>query len=197
MLPMGDQAAFGVVEKMFSEIDRVLKLGGRYICISLLQPHILEHFVHWFSNLVIIQSIWSTTTTLLLFYSYFSSKTQRTKFLFDSFKRTWICNQVIIVELGLAGTHLEVSRGGGEQRGRREMEVSRVRSRRNKVQENEQHDFGNLLENLQQWVVSVRCCWDYTFRHRIGRGVGVKLQKVRQLGAHIDLKSPSCYLWQW
>ena len=56
MLPMGDQAAFGVVEKMFSEIDRVLKLGGRYICISLLQPHILEHFVRWFFNLVIILS---------------------------------------------------------------------------------------------------------------------------------------------
>jgi ubiquinone/menaquinone biosynthesis C-methylase UbiE len=49
---MGDASAFSVVEKMFSEIDRVLKVGGRYICISLLQPHILEHLVPWFANLV-------------------------------------------------------------------------------------------------------------------------------------------------
>ena len=36
------------VYRLFSEIERVLKLGGRYICISLLQPHILNHFVTWF-----------------------------------------------------------------------------------------------------------------------------------------------------
>lgn len=38
-----------IVEKMFGEIDRVLKFGGRYIVITLLQPHILEHvskYVH-------------------------------------------------------------------------------------------------------------------------------------------------------
>ena len=32
-----------MVDKMFSEINRVLKFGGRYIVITLLQPHILEH----------------------------------------------------------------------------------------------------------------------------------------------------------
>ena len=32
-----------IVDKMFGEIDRVLKIGGRYIVITLLQPHILEH----------------------------------------------------------------------------------------------------------------------------------------------------------
>lgn len=38
------------VEKMFSEICRVLRLGGRYICVSLLQEHILSHLVRWFSG---------------------------------------------------------------------------------------------------------------------------------------------------
>ncbi|KAL4223238.1 Methyltransferase-like protein 13 [Mactra antiquata] len=40
----------GDVEKMFSEIDRVLKLMGRYVCISLLQEHILHKIVHFFSE---------------------------------------------------------------------------------------------------------------------------------------------------
>lgn len=52
MLPAGDASAVGVVEKMFSEIDRVLKVGGRYVCISLLQPHILQLLVQSFSELV-------------------------------------------------------------------------------------------------------------------------------------------------
>jgi ubiquinone/menaquinone biosynthesis C-methylase UbiE len=52
MLPAGDASAVGVVDKMFSEIDRVLKFGGRYVCISLLQPHILQHLVNSYSNLV-------------------------------------------------------------------------------------------------------------------------------------------------
>ena len=38
------------VEAMFSEIGRVLKLGGRYLCVSLLQEHILKHIVTWFSS---------------------------------------------------------------------------------------------------------------------------------------------------
>ena len=38
------------VEAMFNEIGRVLKLGGRYLCVSLLQEHILKHIVTWFSS---------------------------------------------------------------------------------------------------------------------------------------------------
>ena len=34
----------------YKEIDRVLRVGGRYICISLLQPHILDHLVRWFGE---------------------------------------------------------------------------------------------------------------------------------------------------
>nr|SVE80634.1 EOG090X02SD [Daphnia magna] len=38
-------------EKMFKEIDRVLKVGGRYVCISLLQEHILQCLISYFHNL--------------------------------------------------------------------------------------------------------------------------------------------------
>jgi ubiquinone/menaquinone biosynthesis C-methylase UbiE len=38
------------VEQMFNEIDRVLKLMGRYICISLLQQHILDKVIQFFSD---------------------------------------------------------------------------------------------------------------------------------------------------
>lgn len=37
--------------KMFQEIDRVLKFGGRYICVSLLQEHILKCFLSHFHQL--------------------------------------------------------------------------------------------------------------------------------------------------
>jgi len=36
---------------MFEEIDKVLKIGGRYICISLLQDHILQCLMSHFHNL--------------------------------------------------------------------------------------------------------------------------------------------------
>ncbi|XP_052790204.1 eEF1A lysine and N-terminal methyltransferase-like [Mya arenaria] len=38
------------IDQMFSEIDRVIKLMGRYICISLLQEHILRKIVRYFSE---------------------------------------------------------------------------------------------------------------------------------------------------
>jgi len=40
----------GMVEKMWEEISRVLRVGGRYLCVSLLQPHILSSMVTWFSS---------------------------------------------------------------------------------------------------------------------------------------------------
>ena len=39
------------VEKMFSEIGRVLKQGGRYVCISLLQEHILNEVMKFFPEM--------------------------------------------------------------------------------------------------------------------------------------------------
>ena len=38
------------VEKMFTEISRVLRLGGRYICISLLQEHIINKVLQYFTE---------------------------------------------------------------------------------------------------------------------------------------------------
>ena len=48
MMPDESPEVVANVYKLFSEIERVLRLGGRYICISLLQPHILNHLVEWF-----------------------------------------------------------------------------------------------------------------------------------------------------
>ena len=38
-----------MVSRMWEEVARVLRIGGRYICVSLLQPHILSSAVSWFS----------------------------------------------------------------------------------------------------------------------------------------------------
>lgn len=38
------------VEKMFDEIARVLKVAGRYICITLAQDHILEKLLSYFGS---------------------------------------------------------------------------------------------------------------------------------------------------
>lgn len=37
-------------ELMFNELQRVLKYGGRYICISLLQEHIIRKMLSWFPS---------------------------------------------------------------------------------------------------------------------------------------------------
>jgi ubiquinone/menaquinone biosynthesis C-methylase UbiE len=50
MMPDDSVEVVANVSRMFSEVDRVLRLGGRYICISLLQPHILNHLVDWFTD---------------------------------------------------------------------------------------------------------------------------------------------------
>ncbi|KAJ8300922.1 hypothetical protein KUTeg_022441 [Tegillarca granosa] len=39
------------IDKMFGEICRVLKLGGRYICISLLQEHIMTKMLHYYPEI--------------------------------------------------------------------------------------------------------------------------------------------------
>ena len=37
------------VNRMWTQVARVLRIGGRYVCVSLLQPHILASIVKWFS----------------------------------------------------------------------------------------------------------------------------------------------------
>ena len=36
------------IDKYFQEISRVLRMGGRYLCISLLQEHILKYVIEYF-----------------------------------------------------------------------------------------------------------------------------------------------------
>ncbi|XP_067001304.2 eEF1A lysine and N-terminal methyltransferase homolog [Anabrus simplex] len=38
------------IDKLFSEIDRVLRVGGRYVCVSLLQDHILLKLLEYFQE---------------------------------------------------------------------------------------------------------------------------------------------------
>ncbi|GAB0099541.1 methyltransferase-like protein 13 [Sergentomyia squamirostris] len=50
LMPDNTPETMEIVRKYWSEIGRVLRLGGRYICISLLQQHILEAVVEHFSG---------------------------------------------------------------------------------------------------------------------------------------------------
>lgn len=48
LMPNNEQETVQQINKMFDEISRTLKTGGRYICISLLQEHILRHLLEYF-----------------------------------------------------------------------------------------------------------------------------------------------------
>jgi len=43
-----DEPTAQMVEEMFTELGRVLRVGGRYVCVSLLQGHILRRLLDWF-----------------------------------------------------------------------------------------------------------------------------------------------------
>lgn len=43
-----EEATLGRVQRMFSEIGRVLQFGGRYLCVSLAQAHVLKAAVEYF-----------------------------------------------------------------------------------------------------------------------------------------------------
>lgn len=45
-----DDVTKGKVDAMFDEIKRVLKVAGRYVCITLAQDHILEKLLNFFGN---------------------------------------------------------------------------------------------------------------------------------------------------
>jgi len=38
------------IDKMLDEVGRVLRVGGRFVCISLAQEHIASHIVDSFAN---------------------------------------------------------------------------------------------------------------------------------------------------
>ncbi|KAK7084434.1 Methyltransferase-like protein 13, partial [Halocaridina rubra] len=39
-----------LIDKYFTELSRVLRVGGRYVCVSLLQEHIIAYVVSWFTQ---------------------------------------------------------------------------------------------------------------------------------------------------
>ncbi|KAM6124184.1 eEF1A lysine and N-terminal methyltransferase [Pterocles gutturalis] len=45
-----EEATLAKVDKMFVEISRVLQVGGRYLCVSLAQAHVLKKAVEFFSQ---------------------------------------------------------------------------------------------------------------------------------------------------
>ena len=48
-----EDSTMAKVEQMWAEIGRVLSIGGRYICVSLAQDHILKTVVEYFSKKLI------------------------------------------------------------------------------------------------------------------------------------------------
>ncbi|OAD58257.1 Methyltransferase-like protein 13, partial [Eufriesea mexicana] len=50
LMPDTKEGTISVINKYFKEITRVLRNGGRYICISLLQEHILKQLLFYFPN---------------------------------------------------------------------------------------------------------------------------------------------------
>lgn len=50
LMPDGSEESNACIDKFFSEISRVLKVGGRYVCISLLQEHILKKLLDYFPH---------------------------------------------------------------------------------------------------------------------------------------------------
>lgn len=45
-----EEATLAKVDQMFAEISRVLQVGGRYLCVSLAQAHVLKKAVEYFSQ---------------------------------------------------------------------------------------------------------------------------------------------------
>lgn len=50
LMPDDNEETKTKVNQYFKEIQRVLKMGGRYICISLLQEHILRYLLEYFTS---------------------------------------------------------------------------------------------------------------------------------------------------
>lgn len=48
LMPDDDPQTVATIDKYFDEISRVLRIGGRYVCVSLLQEHILRKVIDYF-----------------------------------------------------------------------------------------------------------------------------------------------------
>uniref|UniRef100_H2YI45 eEF1A lysine and N-terminal methyltransferase n=1 Tax=Ciona savignyi TaxID=51511 RepID=H2YI45_CIOSA len=61
---MSDDSCDVTIDSMFAEIDRVLRTGGRYICITLAQDHVIRKILEYFppnNYLVRIHKVWTST----------------------------------------------------------------------------------------------------------------------------------------
>ncbi|XP_045510777.1 eEF1A lysine and N-terminal methyltransferase homolog [Colias croceus] len=50
LMPDSEESTIATIDKYFKEVKRVLKLGGRFVCISLLQSHILSKLLEVFGD---------------------------------------------------------------------------------------------------------------------------------------------------
>ncbi len=50
LLPDSSPAVMAVVDAMLAEISRVLRVGGRYMCVTLAQPHVVAKVLDYFSD---------------------------------------------------------------------------------------------------------------------------------------------------
>ncbi len=51
VMPDEADTTVATVDRMFSEIDRILRVGGRYICVSLAQDHIIRKVFKYFCEM--------------------------------------------------------------------------------------------------------------------------------------------------
>ena len=71
-----DESVVTDVDKMFSEVQRVLKTNGRYICITLVQEHILDKLLSYFSNGWFIRVHYIETISPLPVFAFIFTKTK-------------------------------------------------------------------------------------------------------------------------
>ena len=85
------------VERMLNEVSRVLRVGGRYVCVSLAQQHILQKVLEFFPPRLV-------TTT----FSAIVSHTSRSDTLLDNYitlSSLYVVDLALILQ-GLAHAHL-------------------------------------------------------------------------------------------
>ena len=47
----GETSTIATVTRLFTQVERVLKVGGRYICVSLAQRHVLDVLLTHFTQM--------------------------------------------------------------------------------------------------------------------------------------------------
>lgn len=71
-----DDSVISDVNQMFCEIQRVLKTNGRFVCITLVQEHILDKLLSYFSNGWFIRVHYVETISPLPVFAFIFTKTK-------------------------------------------------------------------------------------------------------------------------